>query len=426
VSSRSSARIAEVAPTPPAAARYSLNRPLPPDVVFRSASWFSAYRNYPVFSAPWFWRRTALFVPCAGLVGFGQSLLSWPLVDVRTSILFTSAVILIWTVMVTVGPALATIVRHKKLEPKRERVALVAAIVVGIVISFGAQFSAQALTKNFLMARAYAAGTVPKPKTPPPPPSRQMITGVLIWQAGLFFCLSGGIGLYAYSREQQRFDELQRERDIDRLRSQKSEVDLRLTVLQAQVEPHFLFNTLASVHSLIRNDPERAEATVEALVDHLRATLPKLRSGVGSQHSTLAEQIEVCTSYLAVMKVRMGERLRYDVDVPQSLLSHPFPPLMLVSLVENAIKHGIEPSTDGGSITIRATEEREGDARNIVVSVIDRGVGLRPGLGDGMGLANLRAQLAAQFGARGQFSITGGMEGGTVATLVVPYVEAAS
>jgi two-component sensor histidine kinase len=394
--------------------------------VFRSAGWVSAYRNYPVFSAPWFWRRTALFVPCAGIVGLAQSYLSWPLVDVRTSVLFTSAAILIWTVMVTTGPALATIVRHKKLEPKRERVALVAAIVVGIVISFGAQFSAQALIQNFLMPRAYAAGTVPKPKTPPTPPSRQFIAGILVWQAGLFFCLSGGVGLYAYSREQQRFDELQRERDIDRLRRQKSEVDLRLTVLQAQVEPHFLFNTLASVHSLIRKDPERAEATVEALVDHLRATLPKLRSGVGSAHSTLAEQIEVCTSYLAVMKVRMGERLRYDVDVPQSLLSHPFPPLMLISLVENAIKHGIEPSTDGGGITIRATEAREGNARDVAVSVIDRGVGLRPGLGDGMGLANLRAQLAAQFGARGRFSISGGMEGGTVATLVVPYVEAAS
>jgi sensor histidine kinase YesM len=232
--------------------------------------------------------------------------------------------------------------------------------------------------------------------------------------------------LYAYRSERQRFEELQGEREMDRLRMQKSEVDLRLTVLQAQVEPHFLFNTLASVHSLIRKDPQRAEATVEALVDHLRATLPKLRQGVGSQHSTLAEQIEVCTSYLAVMKVRMGERLRYDIDVPQALLSHPFPPLMLISLVENAIKHGIEPSTDGGSITIRATEVREGDLKDIAVSVIDQGVGLRPGLGDGMGLANLRAQLTAQFGARGRFSISGGTEGGTVATMIVPYVEAAS
>src|SRR6185436_5202353 len=111
----------------------------------------------------------------------------------------------------------------------------------------------------------------------------------------------------------------QRDREIEQLRQQKSEVDLKLAVLQAQVEPHFLFNTLASVHSLIRKDPGRAEATIEALVDHLRATLPKLRAGVGSPHSTLEAQLEVCRSYLQVMQVRMGDRLRYGIDVPPPL-----------------------------------------------------------------------------------------------------------
>ncbi len=163
----------------------------------------------------------------------------------------------------------------------------------------------------------------------------------------VFFCLGGGLALRTYFREQGTWVDAQRARELARLRQERNEADLRLTVLQAQVEPHFLFNTLASIHSLIRPDPTRAEATIEALVDHLRATLPKFRAEIGSPHSTLAQQIEVCSSYLAVMKVRLGHRLRYAVDVPEHLRSHTFPPLMLISLVENAIKHGIEPSPAG-------------------------------------------------------------------------------
>jgi sensor histidine kinase YesM len=157
----------------------------------------------------------------------------------------------------------------------------------------------------------------------------------------------------------------QRARELARLRQEKNEADLRLTVLQAQVEPHFLFNTLASIHSLIRPDPIRAEATIEALVDHLRATMPKFRAEIGSTHSTLAQQIEVCWSYLAVMKVRMGHRLRYAVDVPECLRSHTFPPLMLISLVENAIKHGIEPSPSGGNIVMSAAVEVHGESQQL-------------------------------------------------------------
>jgi two-component sensor histidine kinase len=419
-------KMAEDTPMPGATARYSLDRPLPPDVVFRSAGWFSSYRNFPAFSATWFWRRTALFAPAATLLALAQCVMVWRLVDGKTWAVFTAVCVLIWVVIVTAGPALATIVRHDRLQPRRERVMIVAAIVTGVAISFGAQYGANALTTRYLMPRAYELGTVPRPKEPHPPFTAGVIVAIAAWQGMLFLSLGGGFALISYMNEQKRWQELQRERDLERLRVQKSEVDLKLTVLQAQVEPHFLFNTLASVHSLIRKDPQRAEATVEALVDHLRATLPKLRQGIGAGSSTLTDQIEVCASYLAVMQVRMGERLRFNIDVPASLGSHPFSPLLLISLVENAIKHGVEPSADGGSVTIRALEVRNGDTRDLAVSVIDSGVGLSPGLGDGVGLANVRAQLIAQFGARGRFSISGRPEGGTIATLIVPFVEGTS
>jgi sensor histidine kinase YesM len=163
---------------------------------------------------------------------------------------------------------------------------------------------------------------------------------------------------------------------------------------------------------------------VEALVDHLRVTMPKLRAGIGQSCSTLAEQLDVCESYLKVMQVRMGARLSYARDVrDEGLLEHPFPPLLLISLVENAIKHGLEPKRAGGCISLCAAIEDRGIARQLAVSVIDDGVGLTPGIGGGVGLENIRAQLAARFGASGELLVRPRPAGGVSATIRVP-VEA--
>ena len=195
-------------------------------------------------------------------------------------------------------------------------------------------------------------------------------------------------------------------------------------VLQAQVEPHFLFNTLASVHSLIRQDPARAEATLEALVDHLRVTLPKLRTEVGA-HSSLAEQLEVCRSYLTVMKVRMGSRFSFLIDVDPVLQRHPYPPLLLISLVENAIKHGIERATGDGQIMVNAAVETRANAPQLAVNVIDTGAGLRATAAMGTGLANIRDQLSTRFGPQGSLALQDRTAGGVIATIRIPY-EAAS
>lgn len=405
---------------------YSLDRPLPPDVIVRSSGWYSSYRNYPAFSSPWFWRRAAFFVPGAAIVGFIMSLGSYRILDSEASIAVTVFNVLFCIVAVVAGPGLATLVRHKHLQPQRERAGVVLAVIAGIAICFGGIFLAGQANRNYFLPRAIELGKMPKSALEQARPGPRILALYITWQGFLFFAVSGGFGLHSYLKElneQKRWKERQRERDLQSLRAQKTEAEMQLTVLQAQVEPHFLFNTLASVHSLIGKDPRRAEATIEALVDHLRATLPKLRKGVGLTQSTLAEQIEVCSSYLAVMKVRMADRLKFQINVPAALGAHPFPPLMLISLVENAIKHGIEPSAGGGTVSIIATELWDGDERRLAVSVSDDGVGLRPGLGDGVGLANLRAQLAAQFGDRGRFSIAGRTGGGTVATLVLPFAE---
>jgi two-component sensor histidine kinase len=405
-------------------AAYSLDEPLPSEVL-HSAATVSSYKNYPVFSVPWFWRRTWIFAPIAAVIGAMQAgLVGAGVHNLGLGLATVGIGVPVWVLIVTVGPALATLVRHRRLLLRLERVGVVLSVAVGLATSFLAQYVANEFLRTVVMPHYHSPRSALLQQPPASDPF--LLTLIVVWELGVFFSLGGGLALRSYFSEQARWRDAQRLQEIELLRRQKNESDMKLTVLQAQVEPHFLFNTLASVHSLVRSDPARAEATVEALVDHLRATLPKLRADIGIAQSTLSEQIELCQSYLAVMKVRMGSRLRYSVDVPALLRSHPFPPLMLISLVENAIKHGIEPSSAGGQIILRAAIESPAGTPQLAVSVIDDGVGLRPGAGSGVGLENLRAQIAARFETRGAFSIESRAGAGVEATIRVPCVEVRS
>ncbi len=398
----------------------SLNAPLPHDVAVRSAGLIGSYRNYPVYSAPWFWRRTALFAPIAAGFGLFQVIItSSALRDWSIAAKGAAFSLPIWVVLVTLGPALASFVRHRRWSAQAERFGIIAAIGVGVLVSFACQHLANHLSHALLEAHRSA------PLIQPPPPSFGTVALTIAFQFTVFFSLGGGWGLPAYFKEQRRWREARHAQEVAVLKQQKTEADMKLTVLQAQVEPHFLFNTLASVHSLIRQDPERAEATVEALVDHLRATMPKLRAEMGSARSTLQDQLDVCESYLKVMQIRMSPRLRYTIDVPESLRAHPFPSYMLISLVENAIKHGIEPNPSGGNIVVTAGVESRHDTRQLAVSVTDDGAGLQPGTGKGVGLENIRAQLAALFGSDAALTVRARQLSGVEATIRVPYVEGA-
>jgi LytS/YehU family sensor histidine kinase len=146
-----------------------------------------------------------------------------------------------------------------------------------------------------------------------------------------------------------------------------------------------------------------------------------LRSDVGNAHSSLADQLEVCRSYLSVMKVRMGPRFSFVIDVLPELERHPFPPLLLISLVENAIKHGIERTTGVGQITVDAAVVSRGGTPQLAVNVIDTGAGLRTTAAMGTGLANIRDQLTARFGPQGSLALQDRAAGGVMATIRIPY-----
>jgi signal transduction histidine kinase len=196
-------------------------------------------------------------------------------------------------------------------------------------------------------------------------------------------------------------------------------VEARMAAMQAQVEPHFLFNTLASIDHLIETDPPRASRMQKSLIALLRATMPAMRDGTVNGVRDLGQEIAVIVPYLEILKVRMEERLETKVDVPEGLRSAEFPPMMVQGLVENAIKHGLEPKPEGGRLTVKA-EIAHGQ---LVVTVTDTGVGYGQAdtAGTGTGLANIRERLRLLYGEQARLEMSMPEGGGTQASIRLPY-----
>jgi signal transduction histidine kinase len=200
-------------------------------------------------------------------------------------------------------------------------------------------------------------------------------------------------------------------------------IEARMAAMQAQVEPHFLFNTLASIDHLIETDPPRASQMQKNLIALLRASMPTMREATsdGSNGGVrdLARELQVIRPYLEILKVRMEERLSTRIEVPDGLLSAEFPPMMVQTLVENAIKHGLEPKAEGGQLTVRA-EIVHG---KLQVSVADTGLGFGRAAtaGTGVGLANIRERLQLLYGPKAALTVAENPGGGTLVTITVPY-----
>jgi hypothetical protein len=197
---------------------------------------------------------------------------------------------------------------------------------------------------------------------------------------------------------------------------EKQALQAQLSMLQAQIEPHMLFNTLANLQGLIAVDPERARHMLDQLIQYLRATLASSRA----QSTTLAHEFALIEAYLGLMSVRMGARLRYTLQLPPALTGVQIPPMLLQPLVENAIKHGLEPKVDGGHIEVRA----EHDGAILKLSVADTGLGLdaAPAASDSthVGVANTRERLQAAYGGAASFALDSNTPSGVIARIALP------
>jgi signal transduction histidine kinase len=239
--------------------------------------------------------------------------------------------------------------------------------------------------------------------------------------AVLAVTLAATLAVTAWAWSRARLDTSERQA----LQSARQATEAQLNLLQSQLEPHMLFNTLANLRVLIAMDPPRAQAMLDRLIAYLRATLQASRQG----SHTLAAEFQRLDDYLALMTVRMGPRLTVELDLPEPLRATPVPALLLQPLVENAIQHGLEPKVEGGRLTVRARR----DGHRLLLTVRDTGVGLHaatrgaagPGSGMGFGTAGVRERLAVLHGDQARLDLrpADDDDGGTVATVTLPLAD---
>jgi len=414
-----------------------LDHPLPALLIGREHGWYTRYRRFPVFSAPWVRGRlrSASFTFALLMAGALAAMLAAPPADRPWPGLVEVALDL--SLPWLLGPALALWVRRRGWPAEREWWGLVAAmaLVVGAMVLFGA-FGTEPL-KQWVAERTGSVdergqrqrlvigigvniSALPegRPSADSASKNSTSINGTLdvLTRSLITFWLAGGIGLRSWRRERRGLADIAREAALAEAQAQRREAELRLSVLAAQVEPHFLFNTLAGVRSAIATDPARASEMIDRLVDYLRAAIPRLRHD-GSALATVGAQFEIVRAYLGLMAARMP-RLQVTIDCEPALLKARCPPLMLISLAENAVKHGVEPKIGAAQISVRA--ERRDDGRLDLV-VEDDGVGFGvPQAGSGLGLSNIRARLAELYGDAGSLTLKARAEGGVSAVITVP------
>ena len=220
---------------------------------------------------------------------------------------------------------------------------------------------------------------------------------------------------YFYAQEHK----LIAQKEIEKAKRIQSEQEKALAIsrlrqLQSQIEPHFMFNTLANISALIDQDPASAKSMLEKLTDLMRGTM----NANSEDASSLSTELKLAESYLAIQQIRLGNRLTVEIKNEVSANYH-LPPLLLQPIVENAIQHGIEPSELGGKITIRVLENSD----ELQISVEDTGIGFSENSathGHGVGLSNTTKRLKGLFGSKAKLVLTANTPSGTLATIAIP------
>lgn len=196
---------------------------------------------------------------------------------------------------------------------------------------------------------------------------------------------------------------------------EKENISANLKVLQAQIEPHFLFNTLSNILSLIDTRPDKGKSMLLNLTKYLRTSLSRTLP----EKTTLSQEISMIKAYLDIQKIRMDKRLNYKIDVPDNLCQNSLPPMLLQPLVENAVKHGLEPKVEGGTIFIRAIKENN----FLKIEVADTGLGFSDLDKPGFGIENVRKRLDLLFGEKGRLTVEENKPHGVRATIEVPISD---
>lgn len=432
---------------------------LPSEVTAKSETWLTRARNYPVFSRTWFRYRAQAWIGLFIILDVLIMLFNWIVdADMRNAVSVLVPLTLGSTALHLLGPGIAVWVRNRAYPQRKEAIALIAALLLGALCSYIVLTGSKYVTKYMIFgtdkvefavtgsfgatktdsskdkaiaattkdAQPVSGGSASSVETqteknrPEPNPALKLVMQTLSFLilSGLITYTGGAIDLWYFFRQKKRLLEVLQQQELKLAQDARREAELRLSVLAAQVEPHFLFNTLAGVRSAILTEPQRATAIVDHLVDYLRATIPQMRNDGSTAQGRLKQQLDAATAYLALMQARIP-RLSYSVD--SEVADAALPPLMLISLVENAVKHGVEPKIGPVHIAVFAKQVQQAGGVMLELTVADNGVGFSgSSSGSGIGLSNIHERLASMYGTRASLVLKARGEGGVAATILLP------
>lgn len=416
---------------------------LPSDVTLQSETWLTRYRNFAVFSRAWYRHRSYAW---SGMtwIAFLLMLAIYCLAqrDMRIFFAYSLPLLLGVHALALLGAGMATWVRRKNYPASKEALLLSLALSLGALFSYmifeGSRYAASYL--------AYGDGELQialsdfKHKTAQFQPqfkSTELVTNSIkdevdtqslamfkrivdkVVTIGVLLHMGSGFDLWIFFRQRKKLlasllrDQLKLAEDARR------EAELRLSVLAAQVEPHFLFNTLAGVRSAILTEPLRATAIVDHLVDYLRVSIPQMRGDGSALQGRLAQQLGAARAYLGLMQARIP---RLSFSISSEIEDAALPPLILISLVENAVKHGVEPKIGAVHIDIAARRIFLHEQALLEVRVSDNGAGFSgSSSGSGIGLSNIHARLTSTYGNSASLNLKSLPQGGVAAIIVLPY-----
>jgi hypothetical protein len=390
------------------------DRPLPLGMAHKLAGAASFARQYPIFSRTWFGYRMRSFLAPMAVLALLLALVG---VLARTEEAATAlpvALLATWLVValsLSLGRALAVLVCRQKLTARREAAGIACALLFGVlaVLPLTPYTSA-----GKLPVRGHAATQQELELA-----RKHSLYNMAIWLPALVW-LGGGLDLVAYFRQRRMLREAELLEQLERYKDERNDVEMRLSVLSSQVEPHFLFNTLAGVRAAMLSDPARGIVMLDHLVDYLRSTIPQLRADRAHRFVALGSQLDSVQAYLGIIQSRLP-RLSFRVECAAGLRDLAIPPLMLISLVENAVKHGIELKKGPGTIRVAAARNEAGGAQVLQLSVADDGAGFGSAVtGSGIGLSNIRERLQHLYGGEAALSLRAGESGGVVASIALP------
>jgi signal transduction histidine kinase len=357
------------------------------------------HRPWPAHWAHIAWKRLLFGVGLSLVLStrllFQQGLFEdFPLAEILESLtLYFLDILVIATLMVC---AVSYVDMRRPAAGTARNAALSAAVILSVLVGVAIQ-----------MVAHYGAG--------PYPPE-----GYVLGEAARSAMLGGAIALiYETTRRHHTHRRQLHETELRFRILENQMIEARITMMEAQIEPHFLFNTLATIMRLYRTEPVAGARMVSRLSEYLKAALPQIRHGM----PTLASEIDLVRAYLEILKIRMGPRLAFTIDAPPRALSIPFPAMVMLTLVENAIKHGLYHLPEGGRIDVHVVDSSD----TLVLEVRDNGVGFQAGAGtsgSGIGLSNIRARLDALYGQAARLVLVQGQPSGVIARVEIANMAA--